>query len=289
MKLQLGLNLMFAGLLAASSHAQVLHYDFNDPENGTSTVSIGSNTATANFRNSANTATNLHGAAGSGVSGLTGDLAFDNTASTGMGSAGTGGYAVASIGTAMDNVTSFTISGWFKSDTVIGNAARIMEQFNSATSYWRLLSDTPGRLTLQLATPTMSSTGVTSAPGTAYTGTNEWIFFAVTYDGTVASNNVRFYVGGVTSGVSQVGSALTLNGGTLGVNTANLTMGGGTARPYDGFLDDIRIYNATSGNGGVLSLEQLEAVRYAAIPEPSALTLLALAVAYMGLTRRRKN
>lgn len=177
MKTPLGSKLLTAGLLAISvisSQAQIFVYDFNDNSNNTTTVSTGSNTATATIRNSSNVATNLRGASGSGVSGLSGDYAFDNAAaSTGMGSLGTGGYATAPIGTAMDSLTSFTLSGWMNPATQISSGARIMEQFNSVTSYWRLSSDTTGRLTLALATPSLSSTGVTSAAGLSYSGTNQ--------------------------------------------------------------------------------------------------------------------
>lgn len=109
----------------------------------------------------------------------------------------------------------------------------------------------------------------------------------MTYDGTVASNNVKFYVGGTNNSVSLV-STHTLNSGTLGINTASLAMGGGPARPLDALIDNIRIDGVTSGAGGVLTLSQLETVRLAAVPEPSTLALLALGLACAGWFRRQR-
>ena len=290
MKIPSPLAFLAAGLLSATvAQSQIFVYNFNDNASGTTTVSTGSNTATATIRNASNVATNLRGASGSGVSGLSGDYAFDNAAaSTGMGSLGTGGYAsTASIGTVMDSTTSFTLSGWMNPQTQISSGARIIEQFNTGTSYWRLSSDTAGRLSLAMATPTMSSASITSPAGSAYSGTGQWTFFAVTYDGTIASNNVKFYVGGTNSAASLVGT-VTLNGGTLGINTAGLAMGGGPTRPMDALLDNLRIDGVTSGAGGALSLAQLETIRYSAIPEPSVLLLIALPIG-LGFVLRRKR
>ena len=68
-------------------------------------------------------ATDLHSADGLGVSGLTGDRAFDNTASTDMG--GGGGRADQADLGAIDALTSFTLQGWFKTagSTAIGGGS----------------------------------------------------------------------------------------------------------------------------------------------------------------------
>lgn len=292
MKIPSTFAFLAAGLLSATvAQSQIFIYNFNDNSNGTTTVSTGSNTATATIKNSSNVATNLRGASGSGVSGLSGDYAFDNAAaSTGMGSSGTGGYATATIGTAMDSLTSFTISGWMNPQTQINNAARVVEQVTGSTSTWRLLSDNAGRLTLQIATPTSGGyIQTTSAIGSAYSGTGQWTFFAVTYDGTIAANNVKFYVGGTNSSVSQVGSIASLNGGTLGINTGSMVMGGGPTRPLDALLDNLRIDGVTSGASGVLSSAQLETIRANAVPEPSTLALVVIPIGLVLALRRRRS
>src|SRR3990167_8181136 len=96
----------------------ILKYTFD--ETGTTAPSTGSDVTAVTLRNSAGAATDLHSADGLGVSGLTGDRAFDNTASTDMG--GSGGRADQADLAAIDTLTSFTLQGWFKTDgsTAIG-------------------------------------------------------------------------------------------------------------------------------------------------------------------------
>ena len=39
---------------------------------------------------------------------------------------------------------------------------------------------------------------------------DKWTFLAVTYDGTLAANNTKFYVGGATTPVTQLGADQTM-------------------------------------------------------------------------------
>ena len=115
---------------------------------------------------------------------------------------------------------------------------------------------------------------------------DQWVFLAVTYDSTQASNNTKFYIGDVNTPLTQLGGSLSL---------AQLTLDGGAARVGVGFTDaapaantsviglqdDVRVY------GEALSLEALEAVRFAGtIPEPSSLLLVLTAVAMRPRRRR---
>src|SRR5205085_5209175 len=69
----------------------IFEYRFN--ETGTSAASTGLDPSPLTFQNSSGVISDLHSAAGLGVSGQVGDRAFDNTASTAMGDTGTGGLA----------------------------------------------------------------------------------------------------------------------------------------------------------------------------------------------------
>lgn len=255
-----------------SLEAQILKYDFN--QTGTTAPSTGTTTTSLTLYNTAGTAADLHGAAGSGVSGVASDRAFDNSASTGMGSTGTGGRGQsASSIAAINTLQSFTLTGWFKtSDTTsIGSNAYLINNQNASDGF-RLYSSGTGFLALNV-----NGAGITSSGASTYAATQSWVFFAVTYDGTIASNNVKFYVGN-TSAAASLNVTRTLNQGTATNNTTAFSIANttGNSRPFDGLMDDIFIYGSQTDNTGVLSLAQIEAVRAAnVIPEPSALGLLA--------------
>lgn len=251
-------------------------------------------TTPVTFLNSSGVATDLHGGPGSGVSGQAGDFAFNNTDSTGMGTAGIGGRASAGDIDQVDGLSSFTLQGWIRTSvagTVSG--ARLIEKNQNTTAQISLQynrSGTTGSLALTVGTPASSASTAFSTGSASLGLLDSWIFFAVTYDGTLATNNVNFYIGTTSAAVMQLGTSLTLDKGSLGANTAPFVIGnlGGNARPWDGFMDDVRVYGATSGSGGVLNLSQLEQIRSLdAVPEPHAVALIALGFAFCLYKGRR--
>jgi Concanavalin A-like lectin/glucanases superfamily/PEP-CTERM motif len=275
------------GFGASNGWAQtpILQYQFND--SGTTTASTGSNTTSATFE-LASTPTDLHSAAGQGVSGSPGDLAFNNTSATAMG--GTGGTAVLSAPvTAIESLDSFTLVGWFKTDgsEVIGSSARLFAQSASGGLGFALTGDstTPGKLDLSL-----NGTAISSAA--SYTASSQWEFFAVTYDGTITSANVKFYIGSTVNSVSLV-STVSLNKGTEADPNVDLAIGGtttGTAT-FDGLLDDMSIYGSSTDNTGVLTQSQLETIRFddlTAVPEPSTIFFLAAGGVALCVLRRNR-
>lgn len=268
----------------SASAALVLEYDFNGT--GTTVANIGPQAGgSLTFLNAAGSATDLHSASGQGVSGLPGDMAFDNTASTGMGSAGTGGRAQAAGNFAnLGTVQSFTIQGWYKADA-IGNGAKLFELTGGGVI--TLASNAVDRLSL-----TVNGTFSQSAASTTYANSDSWVFFGVTYDGTLASNNVKFYAGTLDSAVSLVNTA-TLNQGARPIGFTSLAIGNSynsAARPFDGLLDDFRFYDSTTGADGALNLAQLEELRLTAIPEPTSVVLLGVAgLSLLMLSIRRRK
>jgi len=111
---------------------------------------------------------------------------------------------------------------------------------------------------------------------------NKWIFVAATYDGTMSTDNLKFYWGDPTSAVAQLGTNLSSTSGPLTALTEEFRAGAqseGTTSP-PAWYDDIRVYNE------VLSLGQLDSVRIANVPEPGAMTLVIAGVA-LWLARRR--
>lgn len=273
-------------IACASASAQIVVYNFN--QTGTSVSNSGTSTEALALANYSGTATDLHSADALGVSGRPGDRAFDNSASTGMGNVGTGGYGktTSAISTDLGALKSFTIQGWYKTDgTVIGAGAQLVNYKNGSSGFLVNASNT-GNLSLEV-----NGVGAYGS-GTAYSAVSEWTFFAVTYDGTKTTGNVKFYVGSTSSTVA-LAYTLNLNGGTMVLpgGTTSLGIGnnyGTPNRPFDGLIDDVRIYGSTTDASGVLSLTELESIRSLdVVPEPGSAGLVIGAVSLLAAFKRR--
>jgi fibronectin-binding autotransporter adhesin len=255
----------------------ILEYRFNE----TGTTAAGScPTNPIALSNANGTIADLHSADGTGVSNLPGDRAFDNTASSRMGkgnnSPNAGGIANQGDLAAIDKLASLTLQGWFKTvaGTTIGGFGRLFDNHDdkitpqggfelwggSRSSFTSGTPTDPGKLTLLLNQDEVSTTTA------AYQDQNTWVFFAVSYDGTLMTNNVKFFKGKKDSSVALV-DTLTLNQGTVNEDEIGLGLGnrlrpnGFRDRPFDGFLDNMRIFGTPTGKGGVLSQSELEALR----------------------------
>jgi hypothetical protein len=280
-----------AGLVAAPASAQtILYYDFD--ETGTTAASQGTDTTAVTLRNDAGTATDLHSAEARGVSGAAGDRSFQNTVPSDHGSvasaATNGSRADQADNNAIDALTSFTISGWVKTEnwnTLSAKTPRLVFNHDGANNGFNLqfLSGSQGDLRLEVDSLTTPAP-LDASSGTAglYSAKNTWIFFAVRYDGTQTTGNVDFYRGfrndaeAVAAGASSAAVQLvasaslgcttcTLNRGAVNQEAVGLVIGNRTGgdRPFDGFLDDIRIDN------GLTVLATLETYRAAALdPDP---------------------
>ncbi len=95
-----------------------------------------------------------------------------------------------------------------------------------------------------------------------------WVFLAVSYDGTITSDNVNFYAGIQTAAVMRVGDTVGRNSGWVDPTTGELRIGGTTRvaddRTPDAWFDDVRIYDR------ILTEQELQQVRQAGI-ESSAM------------------
>lgn len=264
----------------------IIEYNFNDT--GTSTLSTGTDTAVMVLKDSAGTWSDLHSASGLGVSGESGDRAFDNTASTGMGSAGIGGRGDDYVGddSAIDGLMSFTIQGWFKTDgVVIGGNCRVIENFYSNKGFY--IQASSGQLYLSV-----DSGAAGSGSSSDYNQINTWTFFAVTYDGTQSASNLNFYVGYEGSQVQLV-STQTLDMGQVDDDVAALAIGNSRysaaaySRPFDGYLDNMRIFGSKTDASGVLDQQSLEVIRATDVPEPA--TMLVFSTGLLWVVMRKKT
>ncbi len=287
------LGLLTAALILAGTpglvRAQTPIVQFNFNETGTSAADSGSD-ATAATLNSAGTATDLHSASGTGVSNTAGDEAFDGTSASTMGNSASGGQALLTAAVpALESLESFTLTGWFKTDgsEVIGSGARLFSQPGTGAGF-SLNGDnaTAGKLDLTVNGTVIASTAA------SYTTAGQWTFFAVTYNGTATSSNVKFYIGNSASSVT-LASTVSLNKGTEVSPNAALSIGqtAAGAASFDGLLDDMAVYGSSTDASGALTLSQLDTIRLAdlsAVPEPSDLALVACgAVALLCGWRRR--
>lgn len=294
--------------------APILEYKFNEtgntaPSTGTDTTSVGfgTNNAGAGYTQPAD----LHGAAGSGVSGLAADRAFDNTASTHMGSLATavpngGGVAIhAGDNNNVDDLQSFSAMGWFKSSSVFSDGARWIssrETGGSGNGFSLFAGGTPGTLSV-----IVDNINVTTA-SPFFNETDKWVFFAVTYDGTATSNNLIVYRG--YRNLAEAGAnplfddvaVLSVNedgdgdidqdSAFFAIGNSNLSETTHSRRAYDGLLDNIRVFGADTGAGGVLSESDLNVIRAAdaLVPEPTSFSLVvASGLCFAGLARRLRR
>ena len=246
--------------LTHSTPLLLLEYRFN--ETGLRAVSSGYVNELLEFRTSATGAplVDAHSADGAGVSGLPGDRAFDNSAAV-MGGTGIVARTVGDVD-AIDQLVSFTISAWYKTsgtNSLIGaNAVRLFTDI-AANNGWSVVS-----LTNSFNVYGDNSNVGTNLAGSILAQSNEWVFLAITYDGTLTGNNLKIYGGDKTTGVVLLATR-SLNSGTLEDNDAPFTVGNqaGRDRAFSGYIDNVRLHGTkTAGdNSGALSLDQLESIR----------------------------
>jgi hypothetical protein len=294
---QSGVTAALALSLGLAAHAQtpIVSYNFNDNSaSGNTTASSGSyglSDAALTFYptpgyvlGGSNTPGNLHGAAGSGVSGAAADLAFDNSAATNMGSLGTAGCALTttSVSGLAGPLTSFTVTGWFKSNAsadFLNDSARLLDTGSGAGEI-AILGTRGGEIQFLI-------NGQKVYSNASYTLKNTWTFFAITYDSVAGA--ASFYIGyrpqdftsttppnGTVSAVSigaensgGTGGAVpfSTNPGTAaftgGLDIGNsVAAGAGNNRGFAGLMDDVAIY------GTALTQTQIDQIRQASIAPP---------------------
>ncbi len=194
----------------------------------------------------------MQGAAGTGVSALADDLAFDNTSAPAMGvknGEGPGGGSLMIPGPGALN--SFTLQCWYKAEAgVVGSFARLFDSkkvnvfFNKEGVQLRI------------------GGGTAVCPSDLFRHDGEWVFFAVTYDGSLTENNVKFYAGTAGQAVELVQTAGIAEGPAEFADLYAGNIQGGN-RPFAGWLDNLRLWGDSQGSGGAISEAELEKYRQA--------------------------
>jgi fibronectin type 3 domain-containing protein len=253
-----------AFLLAGMAQAQPtlqLRFPFDD-SSGTNTpsdTSSGGVAVTLQMMTSTGTSTNLHGAANSGVAGLSNPNRCLNLSSNKT-QGSTGNFAaVTNNNLGFGNVTNFVVTMWMKTMPFTGNTLGRMFLLGNSTNSDVATANSIGmkwqdtnHLYFYVNTTLATATFASAIP------TNTWLFVAMVYDGT----NVTLY-----EGTDQTPSALISTTAAAGLvvplnpSVASLFIGNRPARDRDfiGFVDDFRFY---TGLGATAAF--VESVRLAA-------------------------
>lgn len=252
------------------AHAQtpVLRFSFEDAGNTTDTNFQSAPVSLTNFTKSATyTTADLHGPAGSGVSGqldnnrslvLTNGVYNASVATNGPGAwvANSSDIATVCGGT----ITSFTATEWFKSAVLppgnsllgrmfvlgTGAAASDINAVNTIGMKWQQ----PNQWYVSIGTgnPTASAIFPANLP------INKWLFMAIVYDGT----NVMIYQGTDTTPAKLISTtlapSLTVNlGSSAGLYIGNRNT---RQRAYIGWIDEFRFYTNASSASAVEAIRQ---------------------------------
>jgi fibronectin type 3 domain-containing protein len=248
-----------------------LRYAFDDAGSGTTTPSdtgLGSEVnVTLQMINKTGGSTNLHGAANSGVAGLTNpNRALNLSANTGQGA--TGNFAaVTNSALGFGNVTNFVVTMWMKQSLLLANTTggRMFILGNSTNSD----AGTPNSISMKWQDNKdlyfFVNTVQATAAFSSILPTNSWIFVAMAYDGT----NVTLYEGSDVSPATLINTTAAA-GQTVPLGTAaSLYLGNRPARDrcFAGWIDDFRVYTgwgdasfvesvrlAAAGPGGLTAL-----------------------------------
>lgn len=236
--------------LAQSSPEPIVAYNFNT-QDPAGVASLGSDPdATLTLKNGA-----TYSAAGTGVSGNTKDRALNLLNTIGMGQP-PGGIATCGATASLSGLSSFTLTGWFATadTTSINAAARLID----AGSSFFIGGAEKGNLVLGV------NGKVASVSGNQFAATRQWVFFAVTYDGTKPDQNVKFYTGSTDSPAVLVGYATDLPAGVLNrvgvLNVGNREFNN-FDRPFHGLIDDVKIFGEIGTSKGALDLAQIQKVQ----------------------------
>jgi hypothetical protein len=258
--------LLLAGHSAWAQSGLVLQYTFDDYTNTTFAFDSSANPTNGFF---AGTATRTsYGQTPTGT-GFALDLAGSNS--------GVNNWLTVSNAAKLNNLTNFTLCAWVNlpgtnqpaaNDRIFGKEATgsgLGLQFVPNTGNVTL-SNSSFRVALNV---NGTSSGIYDAAN--LNASNQWLFVAVTYNGTIpnglaVSNAVQFYSGSVNAAVAPMGvsGGAALTTGYVTNNSNQLRIGGtqasGSDRTPPALVDDVRIYNT------VLTSSDLEAIRQSNIP-----------------------
>jgi len=175
---------------------------------------------------------------------------------------------------ALEGLCSFTILGWTNPSSLkIGSGGnRIVFNLNYDRSGFDLVCLQDGRLRLAV---NEWPDGVRNDSSPRKIRVGRWTFFAVTYDGTKAKNNVHWYFGDADT-PAKLDRTTSYSRGPTGKASGTLTFGNynesiqhhGKDRQFRGRLHGIKIFGSRIGPRGALSLGDIWEHQHQVSPEP---------------------
>jgi hypothetical protein len=175
----------------------------------------------------------------------------------------------------LKNLKSFTITGWLNvrelqegaADKTAGAGNRIISWMMPGKDGVDLVQRADGSLQLgvnQWADQSTAKSPVAQLPMAdekVPEGLNSnWRFFAVTYDSTSASGQVKFYLGERNKDAKPVGTSDCIRGPAgakiapcVSIGNAPPMVRGAGDRVFKGMIDDLRVYGSTQDAGGALT------------------------------------
>jgi hypothetical protein len=217
---------------------------------------------------------------------------------------GVGGAASVDFGTTTGNyyvesttnypqlagLTKFTVTGWVncRNNTEGSGGNRLVTWINSGGDGVDVVYKSDGSVMVGInqwpdSSPARSSAGKITTDANA--GTSNWRFFAVTYDSTLASGQVKFYFGSSDS-PATLDVAKDYSRGAVGTNISRFCIGhfnisfrnSGQNRMFRGLIDEVQVYDQS------LSLENIHAIQVGTPPSPPGIQLTALNSQWLLLT-----
>lgn len=254
-------------------------FAFDDAGPGTNTpsdTSSGGISASLQMVDKNGAAANYHGAARSGVAGLTtGSRALDFTVNTGQGGSGPLA-ATTNAALGFGTVTNFAVTMWFKQTVglantigprmfVLGNSTN--SDCGTSNSIGMKFQDA-GHLYFFVNALQATATYTNNVP------TNSWVFVAMVYDGT----NVMLYSGSDLTSATLMSTTPATGQPVLLGGAASLDIGNrlGRDRDFAGWIDDFRFYTGAGDWSFIESVRQAAAgpAGLAALPGNNQVLLL---------------
>lgn len=185
-------------------------------------------------------------------------------------------------------LSTFSVSAWVKFTSSTSWATVVKNWGDSSTGAFHLgLDGTSSKFSDYLT----SSGGISTTVDSSAITTGQWYHIAVTFDR--AASQHKLYVNGVNKATASAsGTLLTLGtkmsmGAKLNDSQSGLTSV--NTGYLNGVLDDVSFYDEALSSSQIATFYNNGLSGIGAIPEPSALSLLAVGLGGLALVRRRRS